>query len=186
MDATAAEARLTELWWAHEAAVSAFVRRRVGAAEADDLVNEVFLVVWRRLDAIPEAVRPWLLCVARNVVLSRARSEGRRRAYLAKVGVGAAGYSPDAAGEALDRLSAERAWLEIPEADREVLALVAWDGLAPDDAAAVLGCSRPAFNNRLLRARKKLAAALSQSGEAPTASLHSMRGAETEELTWTS
>ena len=34
----------------------------------DDIVSETFLVVWRRLDDVPEPALPWLLIVARNVV----------------------------------------------------------------------------------------------------------------------
>lgn len=40
--------------------------------------------------------------------------------------------------------------------DREVLALIAWDDLSPDEAAEVLGCSRAAFAVKLHRARSRL------------------------------
>jgi DNA-directed RNA polymerase specialized sigma24 family protein len=42
-------------------------------------------------------------------------------------------------------------------ADQEVLRLVAWDDLTPDQASRVLGCSPGAFRVRLHRARQRLA-----------------------------
>jgi len=48
------------------------------------------------------------------------------------------------------------------ERDREVLLLTAWEGLAPGEAATVLGCSRNAFAVRLHRARRRLASALNR------------------------
>jgi RNA polymerase sigma-70 factor, ECF subfamily len=45
--------------------------------------------------------------------------------------------------------------------DRELLLLIAWEGLEPSQTARVLGCSRNAPAVRLHRARKRLAAALS-------------------------
>lgn len=46
------------------------------------------------------------------------------------------------------------------EADREVLCLIAWDGLDQVEAAEVLGCSPGAFKVRLHRARGRLEKAL--------------------------
>jgi DNA-directed RNA polymerase specialized sigma24 family protein len=44
------------------------------------------------------------------------------------------------------------------EQDREVLRLVAWDGLSSAQAGEVLGCSAGAARHRLHRARRRLAA----------------------------
>jgi len=52
------------------------------------------------------------------------------------------------------------------ERDREVLLLVAWEGLEPARAAAALECSRAAFAVRLHRARRRLAAALERAEQA--------------------
>ena len=45
---------------------------------------------------------------------------------------------------------------ELSELEREAVLLVAWDGLANRDAAAVAGCSLRAFEVRLSRARARL------------------------------
>lgn len=46
------------------------------------------------------------------------------------------------------------------QSDRELLLLIAWEGLGVDEAAQVLGCSPNACAVRLHRARKRLQAAL--------------------------
>ncbi|WP_223874644.1 sigma-70 region 4 domain-containing protein [Salinispora fenicalii] len=60
---------------------------------------------------------------------------------------------------------------QVPEADREVLRLVAWERLTAAEAAVVLGCSRATFAMRLLRARRRLRAQLggvsTEAGPAP-------------------
>jgi RNA polymerase sigma-70 factor (ECF subfamily) len=62
-----------------------------------------------------------------------------------------------------------RALAALSERDREVLLLIAWDGLAHDEAAAVCGCSRPALRVRLHRARRRFASELARAraGDAP-------------------
>jgi RNA polymerase sigma-70 factor, ECF subfamily len=51
--------------------------------------------------------------------------------------------------------------------DREVLMLVAWEGLDPSRAAAVLGITPTAFAVRLHRARRRLESHLTSSEESP-------------------
>jgi hypothetical protein len=62
----------------HHPAVRAYARRRVPSEVVDDVVSETFLVVWRRLDAVPEPALPWVLAVARNVVGTEWRGSARR------------------------------------------------------------------------------------------------------------
>ncbi len=52
------------------------------------------------------------------------------------------------------------AFAALRERDREVLRLVAWDGLDAAEAAEVLGVTRLAFTVRLHRARRRLERAL--------------------------
>jgi RNA polymerase sigma-70 factor (ECF subfamily) len=74
----------------------------------------------------------------------------------------------DAVDDRLDAL-AERGRLRtaldgLAAADRELLLLVAWEGLTPAEAAAALGISPVAARSRLHRARKRAMKALQQSG----------------------
>ena len=58
----------------------------------------------------------------------------------------------------------------LADADRELLLLVAWEGLGPAEAAAVLGISQVAARSRLHRARKRAMKALQHSDAAPSTS----------------
>ncbi len=151
--------RFEALFVEHAAAVLAYAKRRVDRAQADDVVNEVFVVVWRRLEDVPSDALPWLLGCARRVIANQRRAVRRQDALAERLRGEQTGLEmPRSAesgelGAALQRLS---------ERDREVLMLIAWDGLEPARAAAVLGCSRSAFAMRLHRARRRLAAAIEQ------------------------
>lgn len=60
------EARFEDLYRSHAPRVMAYVLRRTEPAQADDVVADVFLVAWRRLDRVPAEPLPWLLGVARK------------------------------------------------------------------------------------------------------------------------
>ncbi len=134
-------------------AVSGYVRRRVDPAHVDDLVDEVFLVAWRRFDELPAEPLGWLLRVAHNVCGTHIRGSRRGRALTQRLQLERERYAeigePD--GEALAALAA------LPAADREVLLLVGWEGLTPAQAAVVIGCGASAIRMRLLRARRRFA-----------------------------
>ncbi|MGK5442807.1 RNA polymerase sigma factor [Micromonospora sp. URMC 105] len=137
-----------------------FVERRVPAAEAEDIVSTVFLTAWRRLDEMPDDARPWLFAVARKTMANQLRGWLRRQALDVRlVSLEARERSDDSVGAAV-RIDLERAWRVLRPADREVLALVAFDGLTAEQAATVLGCRRSTFAMRLGRARQRLRAAL--------------------------
>ena len=148
--------RLERLFYAHAGAVRAYARRRIDAAAADDTVAEVFATAWRRLDDVPEEALPWLLGCARLVLAHQHRRVRRDTALLDRLKAGASGPSSDESGAVLAALAT------LSERDRELLLLIAWEGLEPAQAAEVLGCSRNALAVRLYRARKRLTVALSR------------------------
>jgi RNA polymerase sigma factor (sigma-70 family) len=152
------------------AAVLAFaVRRLPDRATAEDAASETFAVAWRRREFIPEEPLPWLYGIALRVVANQRRS-GRRRRRLGDRLEGEAGLwapAPEPA-DALHRRDAfARAFARLSEGEREVLRLVAWDGLGTHEGAGVLGCSTAAFRVRLHRARRKLAKHLEATGHSP-------------------
>jgi RNA polymerase sigma-70 factor (ECF subfamily) len=144
----------------HHARLLAFAMRRVSGREtAEDVVADVFAVAWRRRDRIPDPALPWLYVIAANVIADQYRSTrrghdlGLRLAHEA--GAGESGSDP---AESLARRDAfAAAFAQLSEQEREVLRLVAWDGLDVSDSARVLGCSPGAFRVRLHRARRRLA-----------------------------
>ena len=64
------EARFTQLYRRHHTAIHDYCKRRVPDEMVDDVVAEVFLTAWRRLDEVPDgdATGLWLFRVAYRVV----------------------------------------------------------------------------------------------------------------------
>lgn len=138
-----------------------FVRRRVHPTHAEDVVADVMLVAWRRLDDVPtdlSAARAWLFGVARKTLQNSRRREDRYDAVavrLADVRHGPAdvGLHPDLVAR---RVDVAAAWPLLSATDQEAIALSVLDGLTAPEAAVVLGISAVAFRLRLSRARRTL------------------------------
>ena len=64
----------------------------------------------------------------------------------------------------LEMSAIARVFRQLPEDDRELLALVAWEGLDAGQISRVLDCSRNAVRIRLYRARKRFSKALALAG----------------------
>ena len=158
------EARFTALFDAHREAVRAYVWRR-DPELADDVTAETFLVCWRRFDAVPAEPLPWLIGVARNIRLNHRRGEARRGRLEGRLRSEPAA-SRDPAATVGERDAIQAALKKLPERDREVLLLTAWDRLDRDAIAVVLGCTRANVAVRLLRARRRLARELAVTGAA--------------------
>ena len=152
------EVRFRRLCEAHTAAVLAYALRRVPREDAADVVAETFLVAWRRLDEIDpgRSALPWLYAVARRVLLGQQRAKRRQLAIAERV-AGAERSGPDASsGTPLGSRRLLEALADLPEKEREVLMLSAWEELSSPEAAEVLGCSATAYRIRLHRARRRL------------------------------
>jgi RNA polymerase sigma-70 factor (ECF subfamily) len=50
--------RFDELWSKYAGSIYAYAARRVGAADADEVVAEVFSVVWRRINEVSDHLCP--------------------------------------------------------------------------------------------------------------------------------
>jgi RNA polymerase sigma factor (sigma-70 family) len=150
--------------------ISGYVLRRVRDPEdAAEVIAETFLTLWRRLDACPgdEQLRPWLFGVARKVLANQRRGERRRSALAARL---TADYDPTAVAPVSTAVSdgrVARAFAALSEADREILALLAWEGLTRDELAVAIGASRAVVRLRLHRARRRFEAALERETESP-------------------
>jgi RNA polymerase sigma-70 factor, ECF subfamily len=143
--------RFEEIYAEHEQAVRAYVRRRAPEPVVDDVVSDTFLVCLRKIDRVPAEPLPWLYAVARKTLAN----ERRRRARVAPVRE-LPTAEPAPAGDS----TLAAAFNALSERDREVLRLVAWEGLPLADAATVLGCSAVACRVRYHRAKSRLAARL--------------------------
>jgi RNA polymerase sigma factor (sigma-70 family) len=154
--------RFELLYRKHFRAVLRYGLARLDPERAKDVVAETFLIAWRRLDDVPSEPAAWLYGVARKVISGELRAEGRREALTARLAV--ARDREDGPADPADQIAqrdlALVALARLGELDREVLKLIAWDGLSAGLAAQALGISQLNFAVRLHRARRRLAAAL--------------------------
>jgi RNA polymerase sigma-70 factor (ECF subfamily) len=108
------------------------------------------------------------------VIANRRRSAKRRSRLFNRLAATRVDLGRDPAEILAERSEIARAFSQLSDSQREVLRLVAWEGLSAADAAKVLGCSSAAFRVRLHRARSELAKRLGEAGhegdEAPSSS----------------
>ena len=150
--------------------VRRFVVHLVGAREADDLTQEIYLRATRALPAFDarSTARTWLLAIARRACADHVRLATRRprvaalddwqaaaEAELAR-DPAAAGFEGGLALAALVRaLEPER---------REAFVATQIAGLSYAEAAEVCGCPVGTIRSRVARAREDLVAAMAESG----------------------
>ncbi|HEY7280630.1 MAG TPA: sigma-70 family RNA polymerase sigma factor [Actinomycetota bacterium] len=151
------------------------LRRRDDAQDAADVVAETFLTAWRRLDDLPRGGEEllWLYGIARRVVANSRRSDRRRTRLTERLREDFAARLRDelssAAVEHGPEVTVQRGVIAealegLPEEDREVIRLVAWEGLSRAELGTVLGCTPNAATIRLHRARRRLAGRLREAG----------------------
>lgn len=149
------QARLAALFDAHYPLVRGYAVRRTTPADGDDITAEVFLLAWTKLHAItPGKERPWLLGCARNIVRERVRADARRQHRETAAASGQA-LSTDPSDRWASDLSVLEVLARLPENDRELLTLLAWEDLPLSEAAAVLGITAATARVRLFRARRR-------------------------------
>jgi RNA polymerase sigma-70 factor (ECF subfamily) len=127
-------------------------------------VADTFTIAWRRVEELPEGEQAtlWLYGVARKVLANLRRTGHHRHARNTELDTEIAdlyGEHPDGRAE-LDAIG--QAFRTLPDDDRELLSLVAWEGLDREEIATVLGLTRNAVRVRLHRARKRLSRALAE------------------------
>jgi RNA polymerase sigma-70 factor (ECF subfamily) len=137
-------------------AVLAYATRRSDPDTGQEVVAETFAVAWRRLDVVPDPAIAWLLGVARKVLANERRSRTRTESLTLRIVSGSVASADDPAEVVDARLSVQAAIDRLLPAEREVLELIAWEGLSPAQAAEALGCSRAAIAVRMHRARRRL------------------------------
>jgi RNA polymerase sigma factor (sigma-70 family) len=157
------EALFTELYDRHYRNVLGYAMLRAEQGVAEDVASETFLIAWRRFGDLPESPLPWLLGVARNLLAKQREARQRTRMLVERITAMSTSRDHevwDVAEHVVDRERALAALTSLREQDVEAMALTAWHGLSPEEAAVVMGCSTRTYNVRLHRARKRLSEAL--------------------------
>lgn len=140
----------------------AYFERRVSPREdAADLLGELMVQAWRNARSAPgdeEQRRMWLYGVARNVLANHSRGARRRTALVDRLRrhLSVVGDSPEESERSALRDLVHR----LPESQRELIALVHWDGLTIAQAAEVLGLNASTARGRYSAARETLRAAI--------------------------
>lgn len=162
--------------------VRRYLARRTDPATADDVLGEVLLVCWRRLDAVPPEPDdvPWALGVARNALANAERGRRRQTRVAARVATldppRASVPGPDDDGVDQQDAALATALARLPEAQAEVVRLWAWERLEPREIAVVLGATPNAVSLRLTRARAALRDALASQRQDRAAAGHEGAG----------
>ncbi|NYH52680.1 RNA polymerase sigma-70 factor (ECF subfamily) [Nocardiopsis arvandica] len=158
----------TRFFERHYDDVYRYAVRRMGADCADDVAAETFGVAWRRYGRLPkDQPLPWLYGVARNVVRARRRHDRRHGEVLVHEGGDRGPKAPDTVHQVEERDTALRALDRLSATDRELVMLLAWEGLELRDAARVLGCTTATARVRLHRARRRIERFLDSSPPEP-------------------
>ncbi|HEY1849226.1 MAG TPA: sigma-70 family RNA polymerase sigma factor [Opitutaceae bacterium] len=141
------------------------------AAEAQDVVHDVFLSLWQNAGSFDHrrgGAFPWAVALTRNRAIDRLRSRTNRARLLAKsapedLGYGAAPLNNGLArAELSDRADAVRdALAGVPEEQRRVLELAFFSGMTQKEIAEKLGepigTVKARIRRTLLRLRDALA-----------------------------
>jgi RNA polymerase sigma-70 factor, ECF subfamily len=138
--------------------------------DAEEAVQAGYLKAFAAMDSFAgrSSLSTWLTRIVLNEALMRRRAALRRRAHLEAEGVMILDKYREAGPEAPDAILArdqlrrllERAVADLPDAFRTVFVLRQVEGLSVDDTAEALGIAAATVKTRLLRARRKLQAAL--------------------------
>ncbi|HET8606688.1 MAG TPA: sigma-70 family RNA polymerase sigma factor [Gaiellaceae bacterium] len=134
--------------------------RRLGdRSRAEDAVQETFASIWRsaksyRPERGPGA--PWLYAVARNAIVDRARARAETPTEMPEEASGEAG-PPERAEAGWVQWRVHRALEELPEREREVIALAYWSGLSQSEVAEFLGIPLGTVKTRTRAALARLA-----------------------------
>lgn len=166
---------LGELYDRHVSQALATAVRVVGSREeAEDIVHEAFVAVWRkidRFDADRGALRAWLMTVVRNRAIDRVRARRPKmdlddadERSLLRTG-------PNPTWEAaLARASAsdiQAALASLPDEQRQAVELAYFEGYTYREVADLTGVPAGTANGRLRLALAKLREALQGSSGAP-------------------
>lgn len=145
-----------EVFWRHGSAVHAYLARRSGRQDADDLLSEVWLRAFKGRGGYDREfadARPWLYGIARHVLHAHWRQIGRPAVPILEPAPLDYWQEVDARLDATAQREALRSALaRLPDGEREVLLLVVWEQLTPAEAALTLGIPQGTARSRLHRA----------------------------------
>lgn len=153
--------RFLRAFTSHEPAIRAFVRRLVPSqADADDVLQEVAIVLWEKFDEFDEqgSFKAWAYGIARYKVLSWLRDKGRRRVVLAGdvVELMADESLREDTHLARQRAALDQCFQKVPPEDRDLLMRAYQADVTIYEVAQSSGRSVGGFYQWLYRMRQML------------------------------
>lgn len=149
--------------------------------EAEDVVHDAFVAVWRkidRFDADRGSLRAWLMTVVRNRAIDRVRARRPNMDLEAADERSLLRTGPNPTWEAAVRRTAagdiQSAMADLPEEQRRAVELAYFEGYTYREVADLTGVAPGTANGRLRLALAKLRDALGGSTAAPLAVSESM------------
>ena len=149
----------------HQSLVIGTVARMLGAGDAEDIAQQVFLNVWKSAPRWrPEAkVTTWLMTITKRLVFNESRRRSRSRILPRQreddPSPEIPGATPSPDREILERELHEaigKAMTLLPAKERMAVVLRRYEGMAYEEIASVLGTTVPAVKSLLFRARNTL------------------------------
>lgn len=147
---------LEELYRLYSGRVLSFLRQLSRDAQvAEDLLQEVFLAVWRKaatFDAARGDVAGWLFTICRHKWIDS------RRRHQPVAELDAMEYDPPAPGVSRDlRILLDKAMRVLSDAEREALRLAYFGGLTYEETALELALPLGTLKSRIRAALRKIA-----------------------------
>lgn len=164
-------ATTTELWQQMHDGLRAFVAKRVAnEAEVDDILQEVFVRMHRRIGSLkdPQRVLSWVYQIARHAIVDHYRKGVSRKEVpsglagdMEATGLASPAQTIDRVGDQREQRAELSGCLRpmidrLPSDYREAIVLVEIEGLTQQAAARRLGLSLSGMKSRVQRGRNKL------------------------------
>jgi RNA polymerase sigma-70 factor, ECF subfamily len=153
-----------DLYRAHSGRLYNVAYRMTGsAADADDLLQEIFLLVYRRLDSFrgESSLGTWLYRLATNCCLDHLRSKAGRQQKVTGFFEDLDAPEPRAPGSwrpdtVLDRMELERAITQLPPSYRAAFVLHDVEGLEHHEVGDALGIAVGTSKSLVHKARARM------------------------------
>ena len=157
------------LYHQYKRRVFGMAHRIVGASDAEEVAQEVFVRVFRGLPSFrgDSQLGTWIYRLAVNAALSHRARRGTAAQPEASDDVESHVSAEPARGDAVLRVRIERALARLPVGYRTVIVLHDVEGLEHEEVAQILGCHVGTSKSQLHKARARLREMLAADGITP-------------------
>jgi len=136
----------------------AFARSLCGNPDmADDLAQEAMVRAWKARNSFTLGTnfRAWMFIILRNIFYTTVRKNSRMTSWDPEVAERIL-VEPATQHVGIDLSDVQRALDKLPAVQREMLMLVAAEGVSYEEAAVIAGCAIGTVKSRVARARAAL------------------------------